>query len=310
MSCEFVSKSIPLYLYGELSPDSEERLEDHCAACTACAAELKCQQNLGRLLDRDRFEVPPDLLAECRLDLARQIGTDAQAGMRRGGDAALFWPRFWHMIVHSGFQMRVPVGAMALVALGYFGARIPANFPQTANTSSFGTEGILSTVRSVQPEQAGRVQIAIDETRRRMISGKLDDPGIQRMLLAAVRDEANPGVRVESMDVLRNQAGSADVRQALLEAVLHDPNPGVRLKALDGLKSFAADANVRKTLSQVLLQDANPGVRIQVIDLLVAHHDRSMVGVLQNLVRKDDNSYVRARCENALQDLNASVGTF
>ncbi|MGI8988982.1 MAG: HEAT repeat domain-containing protein [Bryobacteraceae bacterium] len=300
MSCEAVAKSIPLYIYGELPPEAEERLEEHCAACASCAAELMCRRNLGRILDGDRAEVPPDLLAQCRQELTRTIERKAEGG----------WPRFWHALVHSGFQMRVPVGAMALVAVGYFGARLPANFPQTANTSSFGSEGILSTVRSIHPEQAGRVQIAIDETRRRTISGKLDDPGIQRMLLTAVRDEANPGVRVESMDVLKDQAGSTDVRQALLEAVLHDPNPGVRLKALDGLKTFGADASVRKILSQVLLQDSNPGVRIQVIDLLVAHHDESMVGVLQNLVRKDDNSYVRARCENALQDLNASVGTF
>ncbi|MDQ2899372.1 MAG: HEAT repeat domain-containing protein [Acidobacteriota bacterium] len=304
MSCEAVAKSIPLYLYGELSPEAEERLEEHCAACPSCAVELKCQQNIGKLLERDQPHVPPDLLAQCQQELTRHIQRNAQTGTERG------WSGFWHTVVHSGFQVRVPLGAMALVALGYFGGRIPANFPQTANTSSFGVEGILSTVRSIQPEQAGRVQIAIDETRRRMVSGKLDDPGIQRMLLTAVRDESNPGVRVESLDALKNQCGSADVRQALLEAVLHDPNPGVRLKALDGLKTFVADANVRKTLSQVLLQDANPGVRIQVIDLLVAHHDESMVGVLQHLVRKDDNSYVRARCENALQDLNASVGTF
>ena len=90
----------------------------------------------------------------------------------------------------------------------------------------------------------------------------------------------------------------------------HDSNAGVRLKALDGLKPLADDPQVRKTLAQVLLADDNPAVRMQVVDLLVSRRDDSMVGVLQNLVQKEDNSYVRLKCEKALKDMNASIGTF
>ena len=108
----------------------------------------------------------------------------------------------------------------------------------------------------------------------------------------------------------RTRGGSAEVRSALLEALTADPNPGVRLKALEGLRGLTGDSEVRKTLAHVLLKDTNPGVRIQVIDLLIAHKDASTVGVLQNLVRSEDNNYVRMRCKNALQEMNASVGTF
>jgi hypothetical protein len=82
------------------------------------------------------------------------------------------------------------------------------------------------------------------------------------------------------------------------------------LKALEGLKSRAADPMVRKTLAQVLLADDNAAVRMQAVDLLVARRDDSMVGVLQNLVQRDGNSAVRLKCEKALKDMNASVGTF
>jgi hypothetical protein len=100
------------------------------------------------------------------------------------------------------------------------------------------------------------------------------------------------------------------VRDALLNVVARDSNAGVRLKALDGLKPLAGDPQVRKTLAQVLLADDNPAVRMQVVDLLVLHRDDSMVGVLQNLVQKEDNNYVRLKCEKALKDMNASIGTF
>ena len=128
-------------------------------------------------------------------------------------------------------------------------------------------------------------------------------------LLAAARED-NPAVRVESVGLLRGRADSGEVRDALLSAVAHDSNAGVRLKALDGLKPLADDPQVRKTLAQVLLADDNPAVRMQVVDLLVLHRDDSMVGVLQNLVQKEDNNYVRLKCEKALKDMNASIGTF
>ena len=76
------------------------------------------------------------------------------------------------------------------------------------------------------------------------------------------------------------------------------------------MKSFGADADVRTTLAQVLLKDQNPGVRIQVIDLLIANQDPATVERSQTLIGKEDNSYVRMRCQNALREMNASVGTF
>jgi hypothetical protein len=164
-------------------------------------------------------------------------------------------------------------------------------------------------VRSVEPDSSGRVQIAFDETRRRVVSGPTGDRDIQRLLLAAARED-NPAVRVESVDLLKSRADSGEVRDALLNAVAHDSNAGVRLKALDGLKPLAGDPQVRKTLAQVLLADDNPAVRMQVVDLLVSQRDDSMVGVLQNLVQKEDNNYVRLKCEKALKDMNASIGTF
>jgi HEAT repeat protein len=49
---------------------------------------------------------------------------------------------------------------------------------------------------------------------------------------------------------------------------------------------------------------------MQAVDLLTLRRDEAMVGVLQNLVQKEDNSYVRSKCTKALKEMNASVGTF
>ena len=169
---------------------------------------------------------------------------------------------------------------------------------------------MFSNVQSVEPGDSGKVQIAVDEVRRRVVSGDLEDPRIQQLLLSAVREESNPGVRVESIGVLKDSPDSAVVRQALIDAVSHDPNAGVRLKALEGLKQYASDARVRKALANVLLKDDNAGVRGQAIDLLTAHYDDSIVGVLQDVMQKEDDSYIRTRARNLLQVMKASIGTY
>jgi hypothetical protein len=197
------------------------------------------------------------------------------------------------------------------VGLGFFAARISGGGLPGSNSSNPATSAdVFATVRSVQPDSAGGVQIAFDETRRRVISGRMEDQAIQKWLLAAVHEE-NPAVRVESMGLLMSRAGSAaEVRDALLNSVEHDSNAGVRIKALEGLKPLAGDPAVRKTLAQVLLSDENAAVRMQVVDLLVAHRDDTVVGVLQGLVQREDNTSVRLKLEKALKDMNASVGTF
>jgi HEAT repeat protein len=162
----------------------------------------------------------------------------------------------------------------------------------------------------VEPNAQGQIQIVVDETRQRVLSGRLDDEKIRRLLLSAAKDPSDPGLRVESVDILKGNSDSADVRSALVAALLHDSNAGVRLKALEGLKSFAGDSEVRKALSQALLSDTNPGVRTQAIDLLTQNKGRPPVGVLQELLAREDNSYVRQSCQKALREMNASEQTY
>jgi hypothetical protein len=304
MNCDSVAKLIPLYYYGELTPEEEEHVDEHLHECSACAHELERQRTLAAALDRRQAQVPPRLLEDCRDGLMAAIESGAA---RREIPAKGPWKLFLEAMgaTLAGFdRLRRPVGALALIAVGFFAARFTGTVPAAPPSDQ-----VFSTVRSVQPDNSGRVRIAFDETRRREVSGRMEDQNIQNLLLAAAHEE-NPAVRVESMGLLRSRAGSGEVRDALLNAVVHDSNAAVRLKALEGLKLMVADSDVRKTLARVLLADENPAVRMQVVDLLVARHDESIAGVLQNLVQKEDNSYVRLKCEKALKDMNASIGTF
>ncbi len=298
MNCDAVVKQLPLMLYGELSFDEEETVQQHLDACHACQTELTKTQALHRHFDAAESDLPPDALTDARRQLRLRVSSMAEA-------EALRSRRFdWRQLA----AWWKPVAATALVAVGFLGGRV---LPADASGVTFrASEPAATRVRFVQPDQSGRVQIVLEEVRQRVLEGGLNDSEIRTLLVAATREANDPGVRVETVDLLKGQSGSsAEVRRALLSALQNDPNPGVRLKALEALRG-TTDGETRRVLGQVLLTDDNPGVRTQAIDLLTQSHEPEMVGVLQELVTREDNSYVRLKCQKALREMNASVETF
>jgi Putative zinc-finger/HEAT repeats len=319
MTCDSILRLIPLYYYGELTPDEEERVEEHTHGCPACSREMAQQRALAAALDRRQVVAAPMLLEDCRSDLMAAI----QGGAPRVDPSAKgAWRLFLDAMAASlsgaslsGIaRLRQPLGALALLAIGFFAARLINTTAPTTTGALLGsiaspTDDVYSTVRSVQPDNSGGVAISLDETRRKVVKGRMNDGNIQRLLLAAAHED-NPAVRVESVDLLRSQSGSTEVRDALLNVLSQDTNAGVRLKALEGLKPLAGDSEVRKTLRRVLLADDNVAVRMLVIDLLVANRDDNMVGIMQGLVQRENNNSVRLKLEKALRDMNASPGRF
>jgi hypothetical protein len=290
MSCEEIKDQMPLFLYGELSFDEEEAFERHLAGCAGCRRELARVRNLHDLVAEAVLTPSLPMLAECRRELRSQIGGGAGAFPRQ-------WPlgRFWMQ----------SLAAAAMLAIGFFAAKLPVFNPES-NLAAVSA----SRVRDIESDRDGGVQIVLDETRQRVLSGRLDDANIRALMISASREQSDPGLRAESVDLLKSRCSSRDVREALLQALQHDNNSGVRLKALEGLRPYAAQPEVRKALSYALLSDDTPAIRTQAIDLLMSSHSGDVVGVLQKLMEKEQDNYIRLRTIKALHEMNASAGTF
>lgn len=298
MTCESVRNLLSLYFYGELAFEQEEALHRHLEQCPACSQAFEEARALQEALERRRLEPAPEVLAACRRELHWRLAAEDR---RFAWRVAPLRPTAWALRL---------AGAAALVALGFFAARWSAQSP-AAGVMRTPADPPVAGIRFIERDPDGQVRIGIEERRERVLRGRLNDPPIQRWLLAVAREAADPGLRLDSVDLLGARAGEESVRHALLEAVERDPNPGVRLKALEALKPFAAEPAVRRTLARVLLSDENPGVRIQAIDLLIQQRRRDeLVGLLQEVIHREENNYVRLRCRQALEELNASVGTF
>ncbi len=308
MTCESIQKRIPLYLYGELSFEDEEIFEKHCEECAACRAAVQAEKRIHRAMDAVELRPEAELLERCRLELPRTLRLAGALAPRRSPLGLLR-----SLIERSAAGVPLwmkPAGAVALVALGFFAARYTGPSPAGELATGAGSEPVATQVRYVEPSDSGNVRIVLDETRQRELYGSLDDDRIQQVLLAAVRNPDDPGVRADSLELLKERSGSNEVRDALLYALESDPNDGVRLKALEGLRSFPPDAASRRVLSRVLLADKNPGVRSMAIDLLTRTADVDVVETLQELMLSEDNNYVRMRSQTALEEMNAPVETF
>jgi hypothetical protein len=305
MSCETIRIQLHAMLYGELSFDEEEIVHQHLDGCSGCRAEMELARKLHAAFDAAEPGMPPDLLQNCRRALRVDVAALSEQALpqRRGLVERL---RSW---ISLGGVVWKPAAALGILVLGFAAGRYsPEN---TAVVPFARPEPVASRVRYVQPEGSDRVQIVVEEVRQRVLEGELNNGEIRSLLVSAAREARDPGVRVETMDLLKSQSESADVRRALLAALQHDSNPGVRLKAIEALRISAADdRETRTVLANVLLTDNNPGVRTQAIDLLVRKREPAMVGVLQELMTREENSYVRQKCQRALSEMNASVETF
>ena len=299
ISCQLLERDLPLFVYGELSFEQEERVHQHLEGCVACQDALAKLQSLHEVLDQQESAVPDGLLVAARRSLRQNISAEAERAAQ---------PSFWQRLL--AWPAWKPAGAVAAVAMAFFGGRMTNIQLAAVGPGSAEAAPMVSRVRYVEPNQAGGVQIVLDETRQRVVSGNMEDQAIRQLLLAAAKESSDPGLRVESVEMLCSRSQEAEIRNVLLAVLEHDANPGVRLKALEGLKAFAKDQQTRQVLSRVLLKDTNSGVRSAAIDVLTSVNSQDTVGTLQELMRREDNDYVRLRTRKALSEMKASPGIF
>ncbi len=100
----------------------------------------------------------------------------------------------------------------------------------------------------------------------------------------------------------RVETDGTGIRATLLASLRTDKNPGVRLKALEGLQPYVAqDEHVRDAVAQALLGDQSSLVRTRAISILEpVQSDTSVRQVLRTVSTSDENPYIRTVSTQAL----------
>jgi hypothetical protein len=325
-----------------------------CSACAgAVSRELRLQQAIGSLdQPADSLDRSGLLLAQCRSELAESLD-DKEARSNRTGNpwTRIFSPISWWgalrytLIYHPAMSMTVLVVAGFLA--GVAGQRLPLAPVPVVATRATATTASANPASSAATNASGNVPTKVtDEQLRRVdnahvawvtpsgslnptvqvqlmsptpmdIVGAPDDADVQRALTFLLQNgqRFNPDVRLDSLDVLRMNAGDPDVRRTLCAVARLDRNPGVRIKAFEALQGFEEDPAVREALLDALEIDSNAGVRVAALRLLrTALHSEASSGasngldaqtldVLRDRLRNDPDSTVRQQSAAALREL-------
>ena len=317
MDSEILRQRVRLYLYGELSLAERHEVERCRAEDPAFRALVEDEESFLLALSEPQIDTDMDsLLEECREGLGRAVATQ-----ERPQRAA--WP-FSRILRSLGTQAATIAGnrlvwqpalAALLLAVGFLaGSSNLGGLFRTAevatsygSTESFSVDAspMLTGVETVRLDPVGgQVQIVFEE--RRVVTGESSDPFIRGMLLNTVRD-SHAGARLSSLEALRAHAGDGEVRQTLLRSLTEDENPGVRLMALDAIRDQVDLPDVRNALLQTLRHDPITGMRVHAIQLLREYPSRELAGPLQDLAKRESNSFVLDETERILHSLGASM---
>lgn len=345
--CEDIESLAVLLACDELDIGARAKLDAHVAQCPACAAIVAhemCLQQAIASLDQpaDSLDRSGLLLAQCRSELAESLD-DKQARANRSSWPLIFSPTAWWndlrhaLIYHPAMSMTVLVVAGFLA--GVAGQRLPvapslANSPRPVAITASATpsQTTPSKITEEQLRNAGSAHVAwvtpsgsrtpsvdveLMSPTPMSIVGAPDDADVQRALTFLLENgqRFDPGVRLDSLDVLRTSATDPDVRRTLCAAARLDRNPGVRIKALEALQGFEQDPEVRDALLDALESDTSSGVRVEAIHLLFASlqaegasavssaPDPQIAAVLRDRMHNDPSSIVREQSAAALREL-------
>jgi len=326
MNCREAEPLLTLLACEELESGERAAVEAHLTECESCRVALENERRLVAVVagaqpaEPDAFQ-----LASCRNDLndALDLADESKNAWRRWAGALR--PSNWFGLHPAwGAALCLLVG----ITLGNVVPRIwnPVPVAPTAEQGS-----VLVTPTSTRPvpdnafitgmnlepaSDSGKPQVKfwLRSDVQSEFSGAPDDMRIRGMLTYVVQNgqQFDPGLRLDSIELLKSQGADAGVRQALCHAARHDANPGVRLKAVEALREMGGDEAVRTSLIDALLHDDNPGVRVEAINALrtaaeatAADHpaDPRLVEVLRDRMQRDPSTYVRLQSAAAIRQL-------
>jgi hypothetical protein len=307
MKCELAHEKIALAVWGELTAEQRQELEQHLATCDACNNELEAVEALAKAMSLTPVEEPSaNLLARTRLRLEEAL------------DAL---PReSWLVRLTQRFSLGMsrlrsaPLAASTLLVLGvaagaYGGYRAGLRAHDAAQTAMIlhaaeqnETKAEIANVSSiVQEPNSENVVVNYNRLVPDSIRGSLDDPQIRQLLLLGAQNRVNPDVRDDSVGLLADecraghQCTDGPIRNALMVALLYDKSASVRMKALDGLQPYVGDdMRVRDAVLEALMNDSDAHVRTEAIGLLApVEADSSVREVLHTVATQDDNAQIR-----------------
>lgn len=307
---------VQLSLYGELSREKQALLESHLRSCRECMAELENQKNLLALIsDHKKFAVDDKLLNEARAQLRGAIRSEKELSnpIEKLSNKIV---RFYSSAPRLAFSAVTILLAGILVGSLFFnkkGTVETTTKPVNNNYQAVLNDDVnISNIRFIDSDPSdGIIEFTFEAVKPVYLKGKVNDPGIQRILTYSMLNERNPGSRLNSinaMDSEQPETFDKEIRDALITVVMTDDNPGVRREALKLMKKFPYDESIKHAYLFVLTSDSSSALRIEALNSLI---DAGKMGytlsdsdleTFKQKIQKENNNYIRLKSAALLEE--------
>lgn len=179
-----------------------------------------------------------------------------------------------------------------------------------------GNSGEISNIRFKNPfTDDGEIEISYDIIKPITYKGSMDDERVQALLAKALVSSNNPGFKIKTINTMafRNDKkfpADEKVKTALITTVKEDENPGVRREALNLLAKYPYDETIRDVLIDAMKKDKNSGIRVAAINLLAdltpegISIDDELKSVLKSQAEQDGNDYIKLRAASLIKEIN------
>jgi hypothetical protein len=311
MTCADVQAKLSLYLYGELDFAAEEEIDEHLNGCSFCQLSLNREKEWHAALNTQQRDASPEYLAACRAELHTRLQAEPVVRTHRVHNFVEGFLDLFHVRA-TDWSYRL-AAASFLVILGFAAGRYLTAAHGTAGDSAGISAALLNTpkvtrVESVAPGTGKSVRIVVQQVGE--ISGDVQDTRVRQLLLAAAQDSMDPGVRMDSVEILAAQPDT-EIRNAIIHTIKTDSSAAVRVRAIESLRRFPPDTTTREALEYVLAHDRDAGVRTEAVDVLVPAGGNlqvtpQLIQTIQGVLGSDEDDYVRERCQRVLASERAN----
>ena len=172
----------------------------------------------------------------------------------------------------GGFGAAAPAPLAGLAAQD---APVVRGFNRVAGAARRGRDPLdspftYSDVRFEPGEENGRLRLGFDVSAHLDLERPLDDPLVAEVVAQTLRNGASSlGSRLKAVAIAARLADPR-LRGALVAVLREDPSPAVRLAALAGLGNATGDPQVRAAVLQALHDESSMQVRLLAVDYLAS----------------------------------------
>ena len=316
MKKEEIKELMQLSVYGELSPEEQDMLDAAMKRHPDLKKELQEMKRFGSFISKNTSPGTSDeLLSDARTQLREALRNERRkdSAFVRIGESILELLRPKFILSGAGMlSLGLLIGYCSFTPSGGENQFV---LQPVSNLSGDAPKTTIENVRFIDSDASdGEVEFEFEAVAPMRIKGKIEDPEVQRLLTHALLNESNDGVRLSSINAIRNQTESNKtidpvIKTALITSMKSDANPGVRREALRVLQQYGFDKDIRDAMLYVIAKDENSGVRVAAINALEfakmdgMKFDETSINALKQQIKKEQNSYIRNRAVNLVKEI-------